>query len=96
MEMPSIKVDRIQVRLRDISPRLVRASVKGMGNELLKQLAGRQFSLKEKSGGRISRIDSGTLQAERDTTSTDLRRMIGKRIIESIASKTKSEAGKRG
>ena len=94
--MANIKIDRIHIRLKGIPPHLGRASIEGMSNEILRQLAGQRFSFKGKSGERISRLDSGTLQASRDTTPTDLQKMIGVRIIESIISKTKTETGMKG
>lgn len=86
--MPGIRIDRIEVRLRGVSPGLVRASSEGLGNEVLEQLIRERLFLNEKPGGKINRIDPDALKISMDESPSDLRRMIAGRIVESISTQT--------
>ncbi|MFQ5793437.1 MAG: hypothetical protein ACE5JP_00100 [Candidatus Bipolaricaulia bacterium] len=88
--MTNIKIDRLEIRLKDISPQVARSSVAGLGHELLKQLAKQHGLLRKKHAINISKIDSGAFRTSTGTSAFDLRRMIAGRISESITSKTKS------
>lgn len=87
--MTSIKIDRLEIRLKGISSRMARLSVAGLGHELQKQLAKHSGLLKEKHTININKIDSGALKTSKATNYSDLRRVIAGRIAGSIASKTK-------
>ncbi len=87
--MTGIKIDRLKIRLRGISPQVARSLAEGLGHELLGQLARQQGLLKAKRTNNISKIDSGAFQASRDTSPSDLRRIIAGRIVGAIESKAK-------
>lgn len=83
--MPAIRIDRVEVHLRGVSPGLVRASSEGLGNEVLEQLIRERLFLNEKTGSKINRIDPDPLKISMDESPSDLRRMIAGRIVESIS-----------
>lgn len=87
--MTTLKIDRLEIRSKGISPQGARTLAGGLGNELLKRLAQQQPLLRKKRTINIGKIDSGTLQTSRNSSSSDLRGMIAGKIVESIASKTK-------
>ncbi len=89
MNNTSIKIDRLEIRLRGISPQAARATIAGIGNELMEQLAKQHNLLKGERTAYIEKIDSGTLKNERNTSSSDLRKMVAARIANAIGSRSK-------
>ena len=87
--MKDIKIDRLEIRLRGISPRLVRSTVSGLGDELIKNVSKEEGLFSQSGAFNISKIDSGKFQTPGHVSSSDLRKMIANRITESIVSKTK-------
>ncbi len=77
------------MRLKGLSPQSARAAASGLGQDLLGQLA----SLQSLSGSRrtikISGIDAGTLRLPGETSPSELRRVIARRIAASIEPKLK-------
>ncbi len=94
--MPNIRINRIEVRLRGVSPRLARASAEGLGNEILDQVTRERLFQNEKPGPRISRIDTDALNICMDESPPDLRRMIAGRIVESISTQNRQKTRKEG
>ena len=84
--MKSVKVDRLEIRLKGISPEVARSSAAGLGNEVLGQLSERPGQLPKGPAKTIGRIDSGTLETAQGTCSSDLRRVIAARVVKSITS----------
>lgn len=84
--MKSVKVDRLEIRLKGISPEVARSAATGLGNEALGQLSKRSGPSRKESAKTIGRIDLGTLETVRGTDSSDLRRAIAARVVESITS----------
>ncbi|MEW6417492.1 MAG: hypothetical protein AB1480_05145 [Nitrospirota bacterium] len=87
--MKDIKIDRLEIRLCGISPRVALSTVSGLGNELLKNVSKEDGLFNQSSAVNISKIDSGKFQTRGYVSSSDLRKMIANRITESIVSKTK-------
>jgi hypothetical protein len=85
----SIEIDRLELRLTEISPEIARAAASGLGHELLQQLASLPDAGR-KGGQRISEIDTGTLKLGRGTSSAALRSAIAQKITGSIQSKLSS------
>jgi hypothetical protein len=85
--MKDIKIDRVEIRLKGISPQMARSSISGLGHELLEKLAEEHTLFKQRRSVNINKIDSGTFQTSGHTGSSDLREMIVNRIVESITSK---------
>ncbi len=94
--MKSIKIDRLDIRLKGISPQVARSLAAGLGNEISKQLANQHSFLNEKGLINISKIDSGVFQTSKVSRSLELQRMIADRIVGSITSKTKSQTQQKG
>ena len=84
--MKSVKVDRLEIRLKGISPEVARSAATGLGNEVLGQLSERPRPLPKGPAKTIGRIDSGTLETAQGTGSSDLRRVIAARVVKSITS----------
>jgi hypothetical protein len=82
--MKSVKVDRLEIRLKCISPEVARSAAAGLGNEVLGQLSERPRPLPK--GKTIGRIDLGTIVTVRGRGSSDLRRAIAAKVVESITS----------
>ena len=87
--MATINIDRLEIRLKGISPYVVRSSIEGLGDELIKQFAKSTGLLKAKSSINIDKIDSGNLQTFGPEGSLDLRQKIAGSITDSIKSKIK-------
>ena len=97
MKMAGIRIDRIEIRLRSLSPELVRSACEGLGKEILEQLVAKRLFLNEKSGLSINRIAPDTLKIGGDNDPSDLRRIIAGRIAESVsAQKRRKTSGKGG
>ena len=87
MSKRSIEIDRLELRVSEISPGTVRAAVADLGQELLQRLA----SLPASSGAhRIGEIDSGTVRLSRGSSAGALRNAIAQSITGSIQSKLSS------
>ena len=84
--MKSIKVDRLEIRLKGISPEVARSAAAGLGNEVLGQLSKRSGPSQKGSAKSTGRIDLGTLETARGAGSSGLRRAIAAEIARSIAS----------
>jgi hypothetical protein len=83
----SIEIDRLEVRLTEISSEAARTAVAGLGQELLQRLASLSNAEHRKGTQRISEIDSGTLTLAKGTSPAALRHAIAQKITSSIQSK---------
>ena len=79
--MESVKVDRLEIRLKGISPEVARSAAAGLGTEVLGQLSKRSGPLRREPA---RTIDLGTLGTVRGMGSSDLRRAIAARVVRSI------------
>lgn len=84
--MKSVKVDRLEIRLKGVPPEVARSAAAGLGNEVLGQLSGRAGPSRKETAKSIGRIDLGTLETARGTGPSGLRRAIAAEIVESITS----------
>lgn len=84
--MKSVKVDRLEIRLKGISSEVARSAAAGLGNEVLDQLSERPGPLPKETAKTIGRIDLGTMETLRGRDSSDLRRAIAAKVVESITS----------
>lgn len=84
--MKSVKVDRLEIRLKGISPEVARSTAAGLGNEVLGQLSERSGPSRKESAKSISRVDLGTLETVRGAGSSGLRRAIAAEIVKSVTS----------
>lgn len=89
MNNTSIKIDRLEIRLKGVPPQDARVTFAGIGNELMEQLAKQHNFLKGEHTAYIEKIDSGTMKIERNSNSSNLRRQVAARIANSVGSRTK-------
>jgi hypothetical protein len=91
----SIEIERLEVRLTEISPEAAHTAVAGLGHELLQQLASLPNVEHRKGAQRIEEINTGTLNLAKGTSSVALRKAIAKQITGSINSKLSSSNQRR-
>lgn len=89
MAKQSINIERLQIRLKGVSPESARAAVHDLGRELLGQLSTAQSLSGVKRAGKIDHLDSGTFQLSAGTAPAELRSEIASRIADAIKSKLK-------
>lgn len=89
MSKRSIRIERLEIRLKGISPQSARSAVSGLGRDLVGELA----SLQSLSGGKraikIGRMDTSTYRLPGETAPSELRRVIARRIAASVEPKLK-------
>ena len=85
MSKRRISVERLEIRLKGISPQRARAAVDGLGHQLLGRLAEARPGLS--GGGRsikVGRIDAGTFRTSAGTSASDLQTLIARKIAAAI------------
>jgi hypothetical protein len=87
MSKQIIKIERLQIRLRGISPAVARSAVSGLGETLLDQLGPAANLSGEKRVIKIANIDPGAVQLAAGTRPSELRSAIAGSIAASIKSK---------
>ena len=87
--MQGIRIDRLEVLIRGVSPDLVRLASDRMGNEVLEQLIQGHLYESAKPGGRIKRIRPDVLKIGKYESPSDLRRMIAHRVVESMTTQNR-------
>lgn len=92
MSKRSIEIDRLELRLKGISPAAARAAADGLGQELMQRLASLPDAGTKKGVHRIGEIDSGALKLTKGTSSGALRDAIAQRITGSIQSQLKTRS----
>ena len=91
MSKTDIKIKRLQIRLKGISPQTARAATEGLAQSLAAEL-GR--GARAKSGGasvKVGELKPHALTAEQGTSAAALRRLIAAHIAASV----KGKIGKR-
>jgi hypothetical protein len=86
----TIEIDRLELRVTEISSEVVRTAAAGLGQELLRRLASLPDAGTKTGLHRIGEIDSGTLRLSKGTSAGALRNAIAQRITGSIQSKIDS------
>ncbi len=87
MNKKNVHIDRLEIRMKGISPEAARASANGLGGEVLERLG--SIANGSKRGGRIGRVDAGHLKVDGTTGPTELRQRMARRVVRSIRSKLK-------
>ena len=82
-----IKINRLEIHIKNISPEVAHESIPGLGEELMEQLSFRKDKLRKNNEANIDKIDSGKEITGKETGSFYLRKMIAGRIAESIVTK---------
>ncbi len=89
MSKQNVRIERLEIRLKGISPQAARAAVSDLGRELASRLAGPRNLPDGNRAVKISRIEAGVFRLSGDTTPSELRRAIARRIAASIEPKLK-------
>jgi hypothetical protein len=89
MSKQQIKIDSLEIRLRNISPEVARAAVNGLGQTLLDQLSSPRELLGGKRTVNIGRIKPDTLRVANGARPNELQSALGKGIATAIRSKLK-------
>jgi hypothetical protein len=84
MSKRSIEIDRLEIRLKGVSPESARAAVGDLGRDVLGQLA--QQGQRPAPTGTIDRVDAGSARLTSGATPSELRETIAGRIVRSINS----------
>jgi len=82
----SIRIERLEIRFKGVSPLSARAAIDGLGRELLGQLSGTQLPSGAKSTVRIDQLDAGRYPVASGTGPAELRGKIAERVAASIRS----------
>ena len=90
MSRRRIDVDRLEIRLKGVSPESARTAVGDLGRELLSQLAAPRQDRGDQRTGSVDRVDSGTVRLASGATSSELRSTIAGRIAAAIRSTSKT------
>jgi hypothetical protein len=82
--MSQVKVDRLHIRVKGRSPRLVRTAIAGLGHQIQTQID-RQGGLRKPPGRHhLDRIHLDPIQIGRETTSTELSARIASLVVKAI------------
>jgi hypothetical protein len=92
----NINIERLQIRLKGVSPEVARAAADGLGSELLGRLSapGVLHSHASHTGTNATHVkskhlDAGGVRLSGATNAVDLRRRIAQSVVASINSKLK-------
>jgi hypothetical protein len=85
----NINIERLQIRLKGVSPQVARAAADELGSELLGRLSAPGVLHTQASQVRSKELDAGTVRLSGATNAVDLRRRIAQSVVASINSKLK-------
>jgi hypothetical protein len=89
MSKNNVHIDRLEIRMKGISPEAARASANGLGSEVLESLGAIANQNGSKRGARIGKIDAGHLNVNSTTGSAGLRQRIAQQVANSVRSRMK-------
>jgi hypothetical protein len=87
MSRNNVHIDRLEIRMKGISPEAARAAANGLGSEVLESLG--SIANGSKHGARIGRVDAGNLKVDSGSGSAGLRQQIAQRVANSVQSRMK-------
>jgi hypothetical protein len=85
----NVNIERLQIRLKGVSPQVARAAADELGSELLGQLSSSSGISTKASHVRSKHLDAGTVRLSGVTNALELRRRIAQSVVASINSKLK-------
>lgn len=89
MSTRNVHIDRLEIRMKGISPEAARASASGLGSEVLEGLGSIANANQSKRDTRIGKVDAGNLKVDGATGPTELRRRMAEQVVRSIQAKIK-------
>jgi hypothetical protein len=92
MSKRSISIDRLQIRLKGVSPESARAAAGGLGRDLMGELAARGREPGRQRTGDIAHVDAGAVPLASGAMPSELRRTIVAGIAAAIGSAPKNSA----
>jgi phenylpyruvate tautomerase PptA (4-oxalocrotonate tautomerase family) len=93
--MPIIKIDRVLIRLIGTSSEKARSMADGLGESILRQLAGISDVGGHQNQAQFRHIDAGTIQTPADVSNAAMRRHIAAQIGEAVQRTLGNTGGKR-
>lgn len=84
MTRTTLRIDQITIHSRGMSPEMVQAAVKGLGQELLQRLA-QQRKLPMAGMSHLDHLDLGTVTIPQGETSHRLRQTLGQALAQTIS-----------
>ena len=84
MSSRRIEIERLEIRLKSVSPASARAAMDGLGRELAGTLAAATSMARHERIGRIGAIDSGAVRLAAGASPSELRTAIARRVAASI------------
>ena len=89
MSKQNINIERLQIRLKGVSPQVARAAADELGSELLGRLSAPGVLHSPAIHVRSKELDAGTVRLSGATNALELRRRIAQSVVASINSKLK-------
>ncbi len=89
MSKQSIQIERLEIRLKGISPESARAAVSDLGRDLAGRLAWPRNLPGGRRAVRIGRIEAGMFRLPGESAPSELRRVVAQRIAAAIEAKLK-------
>ena len=93
MTRTEIKIDRIQIRGKRISPPVARAAASGLGQELLQELAGHRGNFSSRRAVQIDRLDLGIVKVSRRGDVGQVKTAIAAAVARAIAARSHQTGG---
>jgi hypothetical protein len=84
----SVKVERLELRLRGVSPREAREAARGVARELLEELA-RTGTAARGGHAHIERVDAAVRASEAGATGPGLRGAVAREVADAVRTRMK-------
>lgn len=78
MNRTGIRIDKLDIRIRGLSPQIARASIDGLGKGLLEEITKKHIgnNLNDKNHIKINSIDLGNIKTGKDANPSKIRSTI--------------------
>ncbi len=83
-----VNIDRLQIRLKGVSPSMACEAVNGLGHGILEQLS-TDSTFKQQGDIKIDTVQAGRIKLERNTSTANLRQQMAKSVSKAINSGSK-------
>ena len=93
MTRTEIKIDRIQIRGKGISPPVARAAASGLGQQLLHELAQHGGNFPSRRAVHIDRLDLGTVKVPRTGNTRQVKTAIAAAVVRELTSRSNQTGG---